>query len=73
MATDEILVIGLVLAWLGVPAFVSAYANRRSPLTAMLMLLLGGGCIAWAALTRPGGYVLSEVPEVFFRVLGQFL
>jgi len=73
MHSDAVLVIGLVLAWLGIPAFFAAYAHRRSPLTAMSLLVVGGGCIAWAALTHPGGYAFAEVPDVIFRVLGQLL
>ena len=43
MDTDLLLVAGLVLAWLGVPAFFSAYAHRRSPVMAAALLVLGGG------------------------------
>ncbi|ABF65247.1 hypothetical protein TM1040_2515 [Ruegeria sp. TM1040] len=73
MDTDLLLVTGLILAWLGVPAFFAAYAHRRSPITAAAMLILGGGCIAWAVLNHPGGYSLADVPDVFFRVIGRFL
>ncbi|PRZ46913.1 hypothetical protein [Tritonibacter scottomollicae] len=73
MDADAVLVIGLVLAWLGVPAAVSAYAHRRSPVMAVALLLSGGGCVAWAALTHPDGYRLTDVPDVFFRVIGQLL
>ena len=73
MDTDVILVVGLALAWLGVPLFFSAYAKRRSPLAAVLMLVLGGGCIAWATMTHPEGYALSEVPDVFFTVIARLL
>ena len=73
MDTDSVLVVGLVLTWLGVPTFFSAYAHRRSPVTAAAMIVLGGACLAWAVLSHPQGYQLSEVPDVFFRVLGRFL
>jgi len=73
MDSDTVLVIGLALAWLGVPAFVAAYAHRRNPYRAMTMLVMAGGCIAWATLSQPGGYQFSELPDVVFRVLGQLL
>ena len=73
MDTDLLLVLGLVMAWLGVPAFFAAFANRRSPFTAAAMIVLGGGCIAWAFLQHPGGYELGDVPDVIFRVIGRFL
>ncbi len=73
MDTDLLLVLGLVLAWLGVPAFFAAFAHRRSPFTAAAMLVLGGGCIAWAYMQNPGGYSLSDVPHVIFSVIGRYL
>ncbi|KUP93318.1 hypothetical protein [Tritonibacter horizontis] len=73
MDTDAVLVIGLVLAWIGIPSFFSAYANRRSPLAAVFMLVGGGACIVWAVMVHPEGYAVSEVPDVFFRVIGRLL
>lgn len=72
MDSDALLVLGLVLAWLGIPAMFSAYADRRSPITAVAMLLFGGALVAWAALSNPGGYQLAQLPEVFFGVIGRF-
>ncbi|TNJ43368.1 hypothetical protein [Phaeobacter sp. B1627] len=73
MDTDAVLVIGLVLIWLGIPSFFSAYASRRSPLAAALMFALGAGCLVWAVMAHPGGYAFYDVPDVFFRVIARLL
>ena len=53
MDTDLLLVAGLVLAWLGVPAFFSAYAHRRSPVMAAALLVLGGGLHCMGSAHQP--------------------
>ena len=69
--SDYLLGAGFVLAWLGLPALVSAYANRHRPHFALALILIGGGCIAYAAYSGEGGYDMAELPVVFFRVIGQ--
>ena len=69
--SDYLLVAGFVLAWLGLPALVAAYANRHRPHFAVTLMLAGAGCIVYAAHSREGGYDMAELPVVFFRVIGQ--
>lgn len=62
------LVIGMVIAGFSIPAIVSAFSDSRTPRAAALMVMLGGGMIAWAVTGKPGGYTLDGIPEVFVKV-----
>lgn len=73
MDTDLILIIGLILCGLAVPGALSAISESRSPRTAAIAFLVGGGMVVFAVTTHPGGYSLEEIPEAFFNVVGRYL
>ncbi|KRS17701.1 hypothetical protein [Roseovarius indicus] len=73
MEPDLLLIIGIVLAVLSVPSMLSAFADRRTPRVAAVVAIVGGGLIVWAFREQPGGYTLEEIPEVFVRVVAQFI
>lgn len=66
-------VIGLVVLALAVPAVVGAIFEGRTPTTVALLVLIGGGLVGVAVYQRPGFYSISTVPDVFVRVVGQYL
>ena len=68
MNPDLALVLGVVIAGFSIPAIVSAFSDSRAPRAASLMVLLGGALIAWALATKPGGYTLEQIPDVFIKV-----
>ncbi|EDZ41155.1 MAG: hypothetical protein P8P65_01885 [Planktotalea sp.] len=68
MNPDLALVLGVVIAGFSIPAIVSAFSDSRAPRAASLMVLLGGALIAWALTTKPGGYTLEQIPDVFIKV-----
>ncbi|MGH1577331.1 hypothetical protein [Planktotalea sp.] len=68
MSYDMALVIGLVIAGFSIPAIVSAFSDSRTPRAAALMIMIGGGMVAWAVTSKPGGYTLDQIPEVFVKV-----
>ncbi len=68
MSYDLALVLGIVIAGFSVPAIVSAFSDSRAPRAASLMVLLGGGLIAWALTGKPGGYTLDQIPDIFVKV-----
>ncbi|MDA7428548.1 hypothetical protein PGB28_08750 [Primorskyibacter aestuariivivens] len=73
MDTDLALIIGLVVAVLAVPAIVSAMTDGRAPRAAAIAVMVGGGLMVFAVASHPGGYAISEIPEVVFRVVGRYL
>ncbi len=73
MSPDLILIIGILLAVLSVPAMLSSFSDGRPPRVAAFSAVVAGVMIVWAARSQPGGYTLREIPEVFVRVAAQFL
>lgn len=73
MDPDLVLVIGIVLAVLALPAVLSALAERRRPGAGVLTAVAAGCLIVWAAQSKRGGYAFGEIPEVFVRVVARYL
>jgi hypothetical protein len=71
--SDLFLVLGLLIAALAIPAVISAVSDSRPPRSAAIVIMLGGGFILLAFLSKPGGYSVHQVPEVFTRVMARFL
>ena len=67
------LVVGIVIFAFSIPAVISAFSESRPPRLAALCFIIGGGMIAYAFSTSPGGYSFQEVPQVFARVIGRLL
>mgnify|MGYP001813842091 CR=1 FL=1 len=73
MEPDVMLVSGMGLIVLSLPAMLSAWADGRAPRVGALVFLGGGGLVLWALRAKEGGYRLSEIPDVFYGVVGQTL
>jgi hypothetical protein len=73
MDTDLILVMGLAICVLAIPALLSAYSESRPPRFAAIMVLIGGVLLVTALTKKPTGYTFDEIPNVIFRVIGRFL
>ncbi len=73
MDTDLILVIGLAVCVLSIPALLSAFAESRPPRFASIMVLIGGVLLVTALTQKPSGYTFDEVPGVIFKVIGRLL
>lgn len=73
MDTDLILTLGLMLSVFSIPAMMSAYSDSRRLRAPALIVLIAGGMILFALTTRPGGYRLAEIPEVFYSVVARYL
>ena len=73
MNADLYLVIGCLLGAVAIPGAVSALTERRAPVAALFMLLVGGGLVAYAYQLSPGGLTLDEVPRALTRVIGRII
>jgi len=73
MSNDIMLVTGVILAALAIPAIISAWSDNRSPRLAAIVVLIAGGLIVIAAQTWPGGFTFADIPGAFVRVAGEIL
>lgn len=73
MDPDLALVIGIIVSVLALPAIVSAFSDGRAPRVAAIAILVGGGLVVFAVTSRPGGYRMDQLPEVFYSVMARFL
>ncbi|MGH1331883.1 MAG: hypothetical protein ACRBBK_13445 [Paracoccaceae bacterium] len=73
MTNDILLIIGIGIAALAIPAIIGAFSEGRTPRAAAIMIMIGGGLVVTAVTQQPGGYTLNEVPDVFVRVVGHIL
>ena len=65
---DLIMVLGVCVLFLAFPAIVGAFSRGAPPRAGILALVLGGVMILYANSSRPGGYSVAEMPQVFVRV-----
>lgn len=73
MDTDLMLVVGLGVCALAIPALLAAFSDSRPPRAGAIMVLIGGVLLATALTQKPSGYTFAEVPEVIFKVIGRYI
>ncbi|WP_305969138.1 MULTISPECIES: hypothetical protein [unclassified Mameliella] len=73
MHPDMMLVTGMLLVVLSLPAIFAAWADNRAPRVGALVLFGGAGLVFWAFREREGGYRLQDVPDAVYGVIGQIL
>lgn len=73
MDTDLALILGLLVAGFSLPSLASSISDGRAPRAAMILILMGGGLILYALITKPGGYAVNQLPNVFFGVIARFM
>ncbi|RLJ41104.1 hypothetical protein BCF46_2892 [Litoreibacter meonggei] len=73
MDYDLILVLGIVIGVLTVPAMLSAFLDGSAPRVATIAAVVSGGMIIYAAYNAPGGYTFADLPEVFTGVVAGFV
>ena len=70
MDADTTFVIALVLGVLAIPAIVSAISDGRTPRVATIVIMIAGGLMIYAINEKEGGYRISDVPKVVYKVIG---
>ena len=73
MDTDLFLVGGLIIAAFSVPSIFGALVDKRVPRAAAITIMIGTGMIAVAAIQKPSGYKVGDIPHAFTRVVGKYL
>lgn len=73
MDPDTFLVLGLIVAGFSVPSVMSALSDGRAPRASAITILIAGGLILYAIQTQPGGYSISQIPDVFVRVVARYV
>jgi hypothetical protein len=72
MNTDLMLVAGILLAVLSVPALTSAFSEGRPPRLAAVLIVIAGTLLLIAVKSKPSGYSFTEVLAAFGRVFWRF-
>ncbi|MEL7149232.1 MAG: hypothetical protein AAGK71_00790 [Pseudomonadota bacterium] len=67
--TDLIMCLGVLAIFLAFPAAVGSFSRGAPPRGAILSLVVGGSMIVYANSSRPGGYSVEEMPNLFVKVL----
>lgn len=67
------LVVGVGLGLLAIPALIGAFSESRPPRAAAILVMLASGLIVAAVWQKPSGYSISDVPSAFERVIGRFI
>lgn len=70
MDADTTFVVALVLGVLAIPAIVSAISDGRTPRVATIVIMIAGGLMIYAINEKEGGYRISDVPKVVYKVIG---
>ena len=71
MITDLMLVTGIILGVMSIPAMLSAFTEGRAPRLAAIVVLIAGILIFLAIDGRASGYSFPELPQVFGRVFSR--
>ena len=73
MTNELILVLGLVIGGLTIPAILSALKDGVAPRGAAVSGVVSDGLISYAVYRMPSGVSVNELPEIFDRVIRSFL
>lgn len=73
MDLDLLFVAAVALVALAIPSLVAAYADRRWPKNAILMLLMSAVSIAYVMQENPGTYTLATIDDTILSVLGRYM
>ena len=67
------LVIGIILGVLSIPAMLNAYSDGRAPRLASITVLIAGILIFLAIYNHRPAYTPADLPDVFARVFRRLI
>ncbi len=73
MSNEFILVLGLAIGVLTIPAMFSAWMDGNPPRVATFSAVVSGAMIIYAIYNQPGGYSVNELPEIISRVVADII
>ncbi len=73
MDSELLLMIGLVVAVMAIPALISAFGASRPPRAAAVAAAIGGALIVIAISLHPGGFRAQDLPEIAARVIDRYV
>ncbi len=73
MDQDLALILGLIAGGFAIIGMLSAISDGRGPRASAITVLIAGCLIIYALVTKPGGYAMAQIPDVFFGVLARFI
>ncbi|WP_298492998.1 hypothetical protein [uncultured Maritimibacter sp.] len=73
MPYDLHMAIGITILALSIPAALNAWIDRRLPIVSGVLIVMGGGLMAYAWREKPGGYQWQDLPTSFITVIGHYL
>jgi hypothetical protein len=56
-----------------IPSMVSAMSDRRKSRASIFTILIAGCLILYAIKSKPAGYAVWDIPDVFFYVVAKFI
>lgn len=73
MDPDIALILGLILGGFSIVGMLSAISDGRGPRASAITVLIAGGLLIYALVAKPGGYSMTQLPDVFFSVVARIL
>ncbi len=73
MDSDLLLVFGLLLGVLSIPALISAFSSDRSLRGGIALAAVGGAMIVAAYIGKPESYRPNEIPHVILSVIARIV
>lgn len=70
MGNDFLLVLGVAIGLLTIPAMISAFSGGRSPRAAIILFVIGGSLVAWVVTNSPNSYSVETFPALVIKVIG---
>lgn len=73
MSPEHLLVLGLFLAVIAVPAMLSAHSDNRPPLVGAVVAVAAVAVLLHGHARQPGGYRLADIPDAVYGVIGDMI